>query len=389
MWLVLARLTKVLAPFVILGLAWRNSEASFDSWSTFNYLALAFALAIYFTVVLRGRMRDVAVVAASALAGLAGLEAYSVLTLARPFEYQSAGYSGLRPILGWGPQHPGVFHHVKRAAGTRRVIFDVNYTIDADRNRKVIAAETGPAVAFFGDSFTFGTGVPDSQTLPQKFADLYGRKLGVWDFGFPGYGPQQFLRALETNLFDPLLHDRVRLVIFEATIYLAKRAACGTGFMLSAPRYEMVGGHPQYRGACYQDWSMLGQLLANTSLYRAFVEPAFGGPTREDVTLFIGILAQAAKLARERYGVPTLIVYIRTDGNYLRRRSGYTEQDVIRRMQEAGLDVLDMTLDPEDFPGEPLSIAGDGHPTPLANAAYAAQIKAYLGQTYPDLLVER
>jgi hypothetical protein len=373
----LSRIAKVAVPAVIAGLIWQTSKTHNDVWGGCKDLCLIGALAVYCAVVLGGRLRDLSVVFASLMLGLAAAEAYSVLTLAQPFEVQAQGYSGSRPILGWGPQHPGVFHNIKFAAKTRQVIYDARYTIDANLNRRVIAAPSGPAVAFFGDSFTFGTGLDDAQTLPQIFSDLHNRQIGVLNFGFPGYGPQQFLRALQTGVFDPMLRGRVRLFVFEATSYLAVRASCKAGFMMRAPRYEMVNGRPIYCGACYQDWTVLNQLFANTSLYHAFVEPAFGGPTLSDIDLLIGILSEAAKLGREKYGAPTLIVYIRDDNTYL-RRSGLTEDGVIERMRRAGLDVIDATLDANDFPGTPLKIPEDGHPTAIANSARARLIDAYI-----------
>lgn len=371
----LTKIAKVAVPAIIFGLGWLTFQSHYDVWGGCKYLCLLAALAIYCAVILRGRLRDISVLAASLLLGLAAAEAYAVLTLARPLEVQAQGYSVSRPILGWGPQHPGVFHNIKFTAKTRRVIFDAHYTIDANLNRKVVSAPSGPAVAFFGDSFTFGTGLDDRETLPQIFSDLHDRKIGVFNFGFPGYGPQQFLRALETNMFDPLLRGRVRLFVFEATSYLAVRASCKAGWMLRAPRYEMVDGHAVYRGACYQQWTILNQLFANTSLYHEFVEPTFGGPTRSDIDLFIGILVRATRLAREKYGAPTLIVYSRNSNEYL-RHSGLTEEGVIQRMRQAGLDVIDTTLDPKDFPGMVLKIPGDGHPTGVTNAARARLIDA-------------
>jgi hypothetical protein len=70
---------------------------------------------------------------------------------------------------------------------------------------------------------TFGQGVPDAETLPQAFADATGYRLNVLNLAFlcgrhrislnvlnlafPGYGPQQFLRALETDMFRDLLTE--------------------------------------------------------------------------------------------------------------------------------------------------------------------------------------
>ncbi len=216
------------------------------------------------------------------------------------------------------------------------MIYDAEYTIDQNLNRKVIASDTGPLVAFFGDSFTFGTGLQDSQTLPQLFSDLYGHKLGVMNFAFPGYGPQQFLRAIETNMYDRLLRGRARLFVFETAAFHISRAACTTGFMLPAPHYVLADGKPTYTGACWQSASAPLELLANTALYRTFFEPFIGLPTKWQVDLYVAILARAAELVRQKYGASTVILFVRDENEYIRReneylrRSGYTEDDLLR-----------------------------------------------------------
>ena len=93
------------------------------------------------------------------------------------------------------------------------------------RNRQVISAPMGPTVAFFGDSMTFGQGVPDADTLPQAFADATGYRWRVLNLAFPGYGPQQFLRALETDIFRDLLTEP-RLFVFLTAPWHAERSSC-------------------------------------------------------------------------------------------------------------------------------------------------------------------
>jgi hypothetical protein len=381
----LVPLLKILVPVAILAAFWFLHATPYDNWSSLKYLALSATLASYVTALLRGRVRVFAMIVVTVLLVLAGIEAYSVAVAAGPVDFRPPGYSVSRPILGWGAEHPGVFHHVKLAAHTRKVIFDVNYTVDKDLNRQVISADSGPTVAFFGDSFTFGTGLNDKDTLPQVFADLYDRKLRVLNFGFPGYGPQQFLRALETNMYDPLLRGNTRLFVYETAAWHAERTACTAGFMLRAPRYALIDGKPVYQGTCYQHWSsLLGELFANTALYHVFVEGAIGGPSHADIDLDVAVLARAGELAREKYRAPTLILYMRSDPRYL-RRSGYTDAEIMQHMRDVGLDVIDATLKPADFPGQPLTIPGDGHSTGVANRARAEMAKAYLERARPNL----
>lgn len=378
------RVLKILVPVLILGAAIYVRLAPYDNWGGVKYLFLAGCLTVYAATVTRGRLRDIGVLVAAILFPLAGIEAYSVVTQARPTETRSADYSGYRTILGWGPRRPGVFHNIDYAARTHKVIYDATYTIDRNLNRKVIASDTGPLVAFFGDSFTFGTGLQDSQTLPQIFSDLYGHKLGVMNFAFPGYGPQQFLRAIETNMYDPLLRHRARLFIFETATFHIPRSSCTAGFMLPAPRYVLEDGKPVYTGACWQSASAPLELFANTALYRSFFEPLIGLPTKSQVDLYVAILARAAELVREKYGAPTIILFIRGQDAYL-SHSGYTEADLLRNMHAAGLDIVDVTLYPWNYPGKPIEIAGDGHPTGFANSLRAAILKRYLDRN-PTLM---
>lgn len=383
----LGYIIKVLVPVLICGAFWYFYEAPYDNWSSLRYFCLAAASAIYAAVILRGRIRDLSVVVATVMLGLAGIEAYSVVTAARPIDYRPKGYSVSRSILGWGAGHPGTFRQRKLAARTRRVIFDVEYTIDKNFNRQVVSATLGPTIAFFGDSFTFGTGLNDKDTLPQQVADLYDQKIRVLNFGFPGYGPQEFLRALETNMYDQLLRRQTRLAVFEAGSWLIERASCQAGWMLRAPRYKLIGNQPVFQGACYQHWpSFLTELFANTALYHSFVEGALHGPSHADVNLFIAILARAGELVREKYGAPTLILYIRSDDRYL-KRSGYTDAKIMQSLREKGLDVVDATLNPRDFPGKHLSIPGDGHPSATADAARAKLVRTYIERKAVNLRI--
>jgi len=381
-----ARIFKSATPVVILAGFWVNSRAYADNWSGFKYLALSFALSLSVAAIGRRPFREIAIVAASALFGLSAVEAFAIIREDRPIDRLAAGYSVSQPILGWGPEHPGVFHQTKLEAKTRRVIFDVDYTIDGHRTRKVVSAESGPAVAFFGDSMTFGTGLSDGETLPQLFADDYERKIRVLNLGFPGYGPQQFLRALETGIYDDMLRGNLRLVVYETAPWHAERSSCTSGFMLRAPRYEMVDGRATYEGACYDRWATaLGQLFANTSLYRVFFEP-LQRLGRDDIDLYVAILARASQIAREKYGAATLILYLPAGEGYL-KGSGFTDDMIMQCMRDAGLDVVNADLDSARFPGQPLTIPGDGHPTAIANAARAEMVKAYIERINPPLLV--
>ncbi|HEV2187261.1 MAG TPA: hypothetical protein VGR70_08630 [Stellaceae bacterium] len=351
-------------------------------WDRFFELALGFAIAVYVTAVVNGRLRSAALTIASLLFCLAAAELYALRQSAPAIDITTPGFSGTRPHLGWGPQHAGVFHQKKIDARTGNVIYDAAYTIDANLNRQVISSATGPTIAFFGDSMTFGQGVADADTLPQAFADATGREYRVLNFGIPGYGPQQFLRALETGMYRDLLSGS-RLFVTLTAPWHAERTNCGEGFMWHAPRYVLSHGALAYEGRCKDHWTEhVRQLWTRTAIDRVFLKPAFGGANAADIDLYVAILIRAGQLAREKYAAPTLILYL-PGGDYL-RRAGTTDEQIMQRLRDAGLLVVDANLDAKDFPGQNLEIPGDGHPTGVANRALAPLVRDVIAGLPPE-----
>ena len=368
-------LAKTAIPLLFVAVAVYLYRAPYTPWHRFHALALAFAVASYVAVMLRGRLRDAVAVIASLLFCLAAIEVYCVDAFVATIDVNTAGHNIKHPVLGWGPGNPGVFHHTKLDVKTGRAIWEVDYTIDAHLHRQVLSAEDGPTVAFLGGSDTFGAGLPDAETLPQQFADATGRRWHVVNLGFPGYGPQQLLRGLETGLFDEALKNS-RLLIIETTPWQAGRTACINEYMATAPRYEMEGGQPTFRGICREGWPILTRALsAISSIPHFFVVQALNAPRPETIDLYVAILVRAATIARDKYGVPTALLYQPGEG-YL-RPSGYTDQQLITRFRDGGLAVVDGGLDPADFPGQDLAIPGEGHFTGVANRTFAARLRDF------------
>src|SRR6516162_3540800 len=365
-------IAMIIALFTLIGAGVYLRRSPWSPWNRFHELSLGVAVAVYVAAVVGGRLRDAFTVVASVGLGLIVAETYALVVSAPAIETNTPGYSVLRSIVGWGPGQPGVYRARKLDGRSGSVIYDVGYTIDADRNRQVISAPMGPTVAFFGDSMTFGQGVPDADTLPQAFADATGYRWHVLNLAFPGYGPQQFLRALETDVFRDLLTEP-RLFVFLTAPWHAERSACLSDFVADGPRYVMVGGIPRYEGTCRGHWPVrLRRLWTRTAMYSVFFQPVLGGARSADIDLFVGILVRAGQLAREKYGVPTLILYW-PDEAYA-RRAGVTDAQIMERLREGGLLVINAGLDPNDFPGQNLKIPGDGHPTGVANRAWAGNL---------------
>ena len=268
------------------------------------------------------------------------------------------GLAAADPVIGWRPARPGVYHArgIDRHSGS--IIYDATYTIDADLMRKTASCATCGTIGFFGDSLTFGTGLEDADTLPQQVADRLPDSRVV-NLGLPGSGPQQFLRELETGIFDKAIGPKPALFVYLTGAWMVERSACKAPWVARAPRYVLENGALVRKGIC-ADTNLLPRRLRRTSIYRAFMEPLTRRIGRADVDLDIAILLQAAALAKAKYGVPTLFLFINEDA---------VTREIAARLTAAGHKTLDLAL---AVPG--LEIEGDGHPTALANRLRAEMI---------------
>lgn len=336
-----------------------------------------------------GKWRDLLLVLASLAFGAGVIEAGANVLEPKASVNMTRGWSVRQPIVGWGPEHAGRFHAQKWDSKTSAEIYNTDYTIDANLLRETKSCEAGPTIVFFGCSFTFGDGVTDAETMPQVFADLLGRQQRVLNLGFTGYGPQQFLREMETGLFDKVIGPQPALFVFLTAAWHAERVACKSYWTAHAPVYALENDQLAFKGDCNQGLSLwLREWLENTALYRVTIEPYRHRLSHEDVDLYVRIVLAAVKLAKDKYGVPTVIPYLRVDNDYL-KGTGFDDDAIIKRLQEGGAYVLDASLSKEEAEGAIISMKGDGHPTPFAHRVRASLLKDYIEHRMSGILASR
>ena len=357
----------------------------YTKYTLLLYLFCALILLVGIVVIVRGRLRDVTIVVASLLLPLIVVEGYLLFqaeTWAR--QTQKIPFTP-DPVLGWSPIAPGVFRSKKIDSKSGKVIFDVNQTIDEHLQRKTVSNEYGPTIAFFGDSFTFGEGLQDSETLPQTFSNVESRDLRILNFGITGYGPQQFLRAMETDIFRERLNNS-QLFVFLSAPWHAERTSCLNPSMLRSPKYVIEDGKVVYKGACADGLiRIFREMSGNSAAYRALFSPTFSTLHRADIELYVAVVVRAVELAREKYGVPTLIMYLPFVPEYL-SHTGYTDADIMEKFRAAGAFVLDATINSADYPRTEFFIPGDGHPTGAANRLWAEMLRDWIKRNGQGLL---
>jgi hypothetical protein len=351
-------------------------------------VAIVFVTFVYFIAILRGRWRDFALLCATLSLGFGIIETLSLHLGGFATTYKDRGSWARVGELGWRPARPGPIHE-KKIATNGDVVYDVVNTIDDNLTRKVESAPDGPTVAFFGDSITFGAGLNDNETLPQAFADLTDRRFRVLNLAVTAYGPQQFLRALEIGEHDALLKKDPRLFIMLTAPWHAGRTSCKERNQWYAPRYVIEDGAPVYRGACSEAASGLfgaaRALLRSTEMFHYFFESREPPIDEKDVDLYVAVLGKAGEVARQKYGVPTLIMYLPDNFATDRYQLGpaYGNAQIMQKLRATGLNVAEARLvNAADYPGQPLFIPGDGHPTGLMDRIWAGQIRDVVMQDF-------
>lgn len=193
------------------------------------------------------------------------------------------------------------------------LVYDVVYTMDECGGREVPAQAAAKArpVLFLGDSNTFGVGVSDGETLPAAFQAASRGRWRAVNLAFPGYGPHQLLRQLETGREACGLRGaKPAFAVYFAIDDHPARAAGRAPWDPEGPRYEAApGGGVRYAGRFHgrplagliKSFWLLGERVGRRLKWDTTATPA-------DEELFTGIVAAAAARLRERYGAELVLI---------------------------------------------------------------------------------
>ena len=111
-----------------------------------------------------------------------------------------------------------------------KLLYQVKYTID-DHGLRIASPSVNTekrqsnCLLFFGDSFTFGEGVKDDETMPYRVSEKTKRRYHAYNFAFLGYGPHQMLAQLQEGLVDAAIECKPAVAIYQALPDHVSRAA--------------------------------------------------------------------------------------------------------------------------------------------------------------------
>jgi hypothetical protein len=201
------------------------------------------ALAILAALARANWQMVIAISVATVVATLAAFECFGFYSMtATPVVNRtfSDGYKTMDPVLGSAPVRGSVGRSTLTDRG--RVVYDVRYTIGANGLRiapPVAAAPLQGCILFFGDSFTFGEGLQDVQTVPYLVGLKTAGRYRIYNFSFHGYGAQQMLANLQHGLYRQIVDCAPSHVIYQALADHPARAAGLYSWTDGSPRYVL------------------------------------------------------------------------------------------------------------------------------------------------------
>ena len=287
------------------------------------------------------------------------------------------------PALGWKLRPSSVIRAV-RARG-EHIIYDAKYTIDGRGQRVTLDSNPdGETVLFMGDSFMFGDGLNDDQTVPELFALKTGRRFNVVNLGVSAYGPHQIMRQIEEGVVDRAIEGKgkVRIAFLYFNDDQLPRAAGDKNqewWWKVAPQYERTDDGVRLVGTAAEVWDRRGPIerAVSEAVQKSVIAPHVKRIVRVYPQLMLSeaLVKRIRLLVRERYGAELVVIYWSKDPSrfypttisWMLERTGAQLMFIPDVMPAAGLS-LENALIPED-----------GHPNGRLNDAIATALaKRYI-----------
>ena len=237
------------------------------------------------------------------------IEIYSTLSLhgwIQGFKFEGSytqNYFTADDILGYAP-NKGITVNSKLSIKGKQY-YDVAYTINDKGLRISPPSDRHRCVLFFGDSFTFGEGLEDNETLPYLVGEL--SKAQVYNFGFHGYGPHQMLAAIEQGMLDKIVDCQPSLIAYEGFIGDIYRSAGRAPWDRHGPKYAIAAnGTVKYQGHFDDNFTkskaiaFIKEQVEKSYFYKKFFKynVLIDG---KDIKLFVEIVNASYARLREKY----------------------------------------------------------------------------------------
>lgn len=244
-------------------------------------------------------------------------------------------------------------------------IYNVVYSSDKLRRRRTLPDnwQAKKYLLFFGCSVAFGEGVNDNETIPSNFSAVRSDRH-VYNYAFRGYGPQHMLALLESRsvVTTEKTGDLAYIWIDSQMNRLKGSLGICKTFGRWFPYYYLSRGKLKRNGSFESgrpitNW-LFGVLEKSNIANKFHVDLPARGPTSSDFKLLTEVFKKSLVIAQKDLGAKKLYVII-YPGNDLGEKIKFA----IRGNQ--GIEIIDFSR--LFKPNGELIIAGDGHPSSIAN----------------------
>ena len=360
------------------------------------WIAVIWASVFFCGLVVMPRARTLWISLATLLCALAAAEGSSWVSATRELSYvrKEGTFAWVRDdLLGYVAAKGVSQTETKFYRGKK--LYDVVYSMDANGLR--ISSPHAPSpeakkrcVLFFGDSYTFGWGLNDKDTMPYRVAVRSDEQYRVYNLAFMTHGAHQMLAALEhgltTKVVDCAVRD-VKYVIYSATSDHVRRAAGLREMDLyRGPRYVLgADGGVSYQGqfgAKRSEVERIERLLTKSFFYRRLV----GGDAiyyrrtnSKDVALYLAIVDSARRRVKGLYPDAEFHVLFWGNDALGLDKDGWLAKQMLDGLREEGLSVHlvnDILPGADDNSPDYLMVHFSLHPNAEANdriGEYVAQ----------------
>src|SRR5262245_14043898 len=377
-----------LTAFFVAGLAIGAVVLPSATWACL----LAALLGLAGVVLFRGnRWRTGALLTASLALSLALLDTFAGWLTPAPYGQGLVRITEPRwwpppdPVLGFRPKPNSEVVNIATYGG--ETIYRRTYHFDAAGARVTPSAPAdADTYLFMGDSFAFGQGLLDDETLAAQFAKVTDFRVRAVNLGVPGYALNHLLRAFEAGLLDRYESRHVKAVVTWIIPAQLARVTGDGSWLGSSPRYELEDGKLRHTGTFtgYRVLHPIAGLKYYLGEQFAFIA-AIGMKQRqeEQIELYLAMLARLQHYAREKFNAPLIVVYSWPDETS-KPNFGISEfaqpalVEVLARVRKLGIPLLSVNELSRPYHPRELLIVHDGHPSAFTNQMIAAELKRRL-----------
>jgi hypothetical protein len=289
------------------------------------------------------------------------------------------------PILGFRPKPDSEV--IATATWGDELVYRQTYHFDSVAARVTPPAPpTSDTYLFIGDSFIFGQGLADDQTVASQFTKLNVPGVRTVNFGVPGYGPNHLVRAFEAGLYDRYVDQKVKAVVTWMIPAHLQRVTGDGSWLGSSPRYVLDDGKLRFTGTFNEHrWrDPLAGLHYLLGEHFAFIE-AIGQKQRqeEQIELFLAMMAKLQAEARAKFNAPLVIIYSWPDESTQNRYGdSKVEQPLLVatlvKLRKLGAPMLSVADATRGETAARLMIPHDGHPSAYSTERIAIALKKLL-----------